>query len=155
MRNTRKLNNGHFIVVHYGVEVAREYRSVGNIVMEIPVLGSTYNAVWLPNGNMLVSCDNLRKVPIVFSIVIPWWRTGSSMVNWGKRRISSKWHRIKKCFGHFIIIKWWKRNPASRYLILQEMRPRVNYFINVMVRYSYITNNQYSCCLHYNVFNTV
>jgi len=56
MRNARKLDNGNYLVAHYGLKVVREYDSTGKLVREIPAAGGPHSVVRLPNGNTLISC---------------------------------------------------------------------------------------------------
>jgi hypothetical protein len=56
MRNARKLENGNYLVAHYGLKVVREYDSAGKLVREIPAAGGPHSVVRLPNGNTLISC---------------------------------------------------------------------------------------------------
>lgn len=58
MRNARKLDNGHYLVAHYGMDKVCEYDSDGEIVWELPVTGGPHSVVRLPNGNTLVSCSD-------------------------------------------------------------------------------------------------
>jgi hypothetical protein len=55
MRNARKLDNGNYLVAHYGLKVVREYDSTGRLVWEIPAAGGPHSVVRLPNGNTLIS----------------------------------------------------------------------------------------------------
>lgn len=59
MRNARRLNDGHYLVSHYGEQVVREYDSNGKIVRTIPAAGGPHSAIRLPNGNTLVACGDL------------------------------------------------------------------------------------------------
>jgi hypothetical protein len=56
MRNARRLDNGHYLVAHYGLDVVREYDDRGAMVREIPAPGGPHTAIRLPNGNTLVAC---------------------------------------------------------------------------------------------------
>ena len=56
MRNARKLDNGNYLVAHYGLKVVREYDSTGKLVREIPAAGGPHSVVRLPSGNTLISC---------------------------------------------------------------------------------------------------
>jgi hypothetical protein len=56
MRNARRLDNGHYLVAHYGLDVVREYDGRGAMVREIPAPGGPHTAIRLPNGNTLVAC---------------------------------------------------------------------------------------------------
>lgn len=68
MRNARRLDNGNYLVAHYGLEVVREYDSAGNVVREIPAAGGPHSAVRLANGNTLISCADRRGGPRVFEV---------------------------------------------------------------------------------------
>ncbi len=63
MRNARRLDNGHYLVAHYGLNVVREYDSVGKLVSEIQSPGGPHSAIRLPNGNTLVACGDGNNEP--------------------------------------------------------------------------------------------
>jgi len=65
MRNARKLDNGNYLVAHYGLDVVREYDENGKIVMELPVKGGPHSVIRLPNGNTLVACSDHNGEPKV------------------------------------------------------------------------------------------
>ena len=56
MRNARKMENGNYLVAHYGLGVVREYDAAGKMIREIRAAGGPHSAVRLPNGNTLISC---------------------------------------------------------------------------------------------------
>ncbi len=69
MRNARRLENGHYLVAHYGLEVVREYEEHGVMVREIPAPGGPHTAIRLPNGNTLIACaDRAGGRPHVFEV---------------------------------------------------------------------------------------
>lgn len=68
MRNARKLDNGHYLVAHYGAEVVREYGPKGQIIQEIPAPSGPHSAIRLPNGHTLIACGDLKKAPMVFEV---------------------------------------------------------------------------------------
>ena len=68
MRNARKLENGNYLVAHYGLDVVREYDSDGNIVREIKSTDGPHSVVRLPNGNTLIACADHEGSPKVFEI---------------------------------------------------------------------------------------
>ena len=68
MRNARKLENGHYLVAHYGEEVVIEYDHDGKILKRIPAPGGAHSAIRLPNGNTLISCADLNKDPKVIEV---------------------------------------------------------------------------------------
>lgn len=58
MRNARKLDNGNYLVAHYGLDKVCEYNSSGKIVWEVAITGGPHSVVRLPNGNTLVACSD-------------------------------------------------------------------------------------------------
>ena len=58
MRNARRLDNGHYLVAHYGEQAVREYDAQGRTVRDIPALGGPHSAVRLPTGNTLIACGD-------------------------------------------------------------------------------------------------
>jgi len=68
MRNARRLDNGHYLVAHYGLNVVREYDAAGKVIREIPAAGGPHSAVRLPNGNTLISCADGPGGARVFEI---------------------------------------------------------------------------------------
>ncbi len=68
MRNARKLDNGHYLVAHYGEEVVREYDAQGKAVNEIPAPGGPHSAIRLPDGHTLIACGDMKKAPMIFEV---------------------------------------------------------------------------------------
>jgi len=68
LRNARRLDNGHYLVAHYGLQVVREYDARGRLVREIPAAGGPHSAIRLPNGNTLISCADGKGGSRVFEI---------------------------------------------------------------------------------------
>lgn len=60
MRNARRLENGNYLVAHYGDQVVREYDPAGKVVRQIPAAGGPHSVVRLVNGNTLVSCGDMK-----------------------------------------------------------------------------------------------
>jgi len=54
MRNARRLDNGNYIVAHYGDQVVKEYDPQGRIIREIPAPGGPHSAIRLPNAIRLL-----------------------------------------------------------------------------------------------------
>jgi hypothetical protein len=63
MRNARKLNNGHYLVAHYGLDKVCEYDSIGKKIMEIPITGGPHSVIRLPEGNTLIACSDHNGDP--------------------------------------------------------------------------------------------
>ncbi len=68
IRNARRLDNGHFLVAHYGVQVVREYDADGKLVREIPAAGGPHSAARLANGNTIISCADRPGGARVFEV---------------------------------------------------------------------------------------
>lgn len=58
MRNARRLEDGHYLVAHFGGQVVTEYDADGKVVMEIPAAGGPHSVVRLKNGNTLIACGD-------------------------------------------------------------------------------------------------
>lgn len=69
MRNARKLEDGHYLVAHYGQQVVREYDADGKTVREIPAPGGPHSCIRLPDGHTLIACGDLKPAgPRVFEV---------------------------------------------------------------------------------------
>jgi hypothetical protein len=69
MRNARRLENGHYLVAHYGGQVVKEYDANGNTVRAIPAPGGPHSVVRLPDGNTLISTADMNgAVPAVIEV---------------------------------------------------------------------------------------
>jgi len=68
MRNARRLDNGHYLVTHYGEQVVREYDAEGKTVRDIPAAGGPHSAIRLPNGNTLIACGDGKGGSRVFEV---------------------------------------------------------------------------------------
>jgi outer membrane protein assembly factor BamB len=68
MRNARKLENGNYLVAHYGLDKVCEYDSMGNIVKEIAITGGPHSVIRLPNGNTLIACSDHNGEPRIVDV---------------------------------------------------------------------------------------
>jgi len=68
MRNARNLENGNYLVAHYGLDKVCEYDSVGQIVFEIPIKGGPHSVIRLPNGNTIIACSDHNGEPKVVEV---------------------------------------------------------------------------------------
>jgi hypothetical protein len=69
MRNARRLENGHYLVCHYGLQVVTEYDAEGHTVRSIPAPGGPHSVIRLPNGNTLISTADMNgAVPAVVEV---------------------------------------------------------------------------------------
>ena len=55
MRNARKLDNGHYLVAHYGDECVKEYDRAGKVVWQVKIPGGPHSVIRLPDGHTLVA----------------------------------------------------------------------------------------------------
>jgi hypothetical protein len=68
MRNARKLDNGNYLVAHYGEDVVREYDGNGKLTREIPAPGGPHSVVRLRNGNTLIACADHKGGPQIIEV---------------------------------------------------------------------------------------
>jgi hypothetical protein len=68
MRNARKLQNGNYLVAHYGLDKVCEYDSTGHLVREIPITGGPHSVIRLLNGNTLIACSDHNGEPRIVEI---------------------------------------------------------------------------------------
>ena len=68
MRNARVLDNGHFLVAHYGEQVVREYDAAGKPVWEVAAKGGPHSVIRLKNGNTVISCGDQPGGSRVFEV---------------------------------------------------------------------------------------
>lgn len=61
MRNARRLDNGHYLVAHYGGQVVKEYDAEGKVVKEFPAPGGPHSAIRLPDGHTLIAVGDMVK----------------------------------------------------------------------------------------------
>jgi hypothetical protein len=68
MRNARKLENGNYLVAHYGLDKVCEYNPFGKCIMEIRITGGPHSAIRLPDGNTLISCSDHNGDPRIVEV---------------------------------------------------------------------------------------
>jgi catechol 2,3-dioxygenase-like lactoylglutathione lyase family enzyme len=68
MRNARRLDNGHYLVAHYGEQVVKEYDADGVVVLSIPATGGPHSVIRLPDGHTLISCGDSPGGARVFEV---------------------------------------------------------------------------------------
>jgi hypothetical protein len=68
MRNARKLENGNYLVAHYGLDKVCEYDSIGKLVFELSITGGPHSVIRLPNGNTLIACSDHNGEPKVVEV---------------------------------------------------------------------------------------
>ena len=68
MRNARKLENGNYLVAHYGEQVVREYDSAGKEIRSIPAPGGPHSLARLSNGNTVIACGDMTGNAQIFEV---------------------------------------------------------------------------------------
>lgn len=68
MRNARKLDNGNYLVAHYGGEYVKEYDSKGEVVWQAQVPGGPHSVIRLPNGHTLVAVADKTQNPRIVEL---------------------------------------------------------------------------------------
>lgn len=68
MRNARRLDNGNYLVAHYGNQVVKEYNREGKEVWSVPVPGGPHSIIRLPNGNTLISVADMTQNPRIIEV---------------------------------------------------------------------------------------
>lgn len=68
MRNARCLDNGHYLVAHYGGETVKEYDAKGKVVWEVALPGGPHSAIRLPNGHTLVAVADKTQNPRIVEL---------------------------------------------------------------------------------------
>jgi len=115
MRNARKLQNGNYLVAHYGLDKVCEYDSTGNIVMEIPIKGGPHSVIRLPNGNTLIACSDHNGEPRVVEVD----KTGSIVWQLTKNElpgIELKFMTGMQCLpnGNLVLTNWLGHNNFGK-----------------------------------------
>lgn len=68
MRNARKLDNGHYLVAHYGDECVKEYDRAGKVVWQVKIPGGPHSVIRLPDGHTLVAVADKTQNPRIVEL---------------------------------------------------------------------------------------
>ena len=68
MRNARRLDNGHFLVAHYGPQCVTEYDTNGKEVWKLDVPGGPHSLTRLPNGHTLIAVADKDQNPRIIEV---------------------------------------------------------------------------------------
>lgn len=68
MRNARKLDNGHYLVAHYGDECVKEYDQAGKVVWQVKIPGGPHSVIRLPDGHTLVAVADKTQNPRIVEL---------------------------------------------------------------------------------------
>lgn len=72
MRNARKLDDGHWLVAHYGDQKLTEYDARGRVVRSLRLPGGPHSVQRLPDGHTLVSLADRDKNPRIVELDEDW-----------------------------------------------------------------------------------
>ena len=107
IRNARKLDNGHYLVAHYGEEIVREYDSEGKVVREIAAPGGPHSVERFANGNTLIACGDMRKAAMVFEVnpkgdIV--WKVAHDELHGISLKFMTGFHRLRN--GNTVMSNW-------------------------------------------------
>lgn len=68
MRNARRLDNGNYLVAHYGGEAVKEYSPEGKVVWSLAVPGGPHSVIRLPNGHTLIAVADKTRNPRIIEV---------------------------------------------------------------------------------------
>lgn len=68
MRNARRLDNGNYLVAHYGEKQVCEYNAKGKCVWQKDVPGGPHSVIRLPNGNTLIAVTDMTGNPGIWEV---------------------------------------------------------------------------------------
>ena len=115
MRNARKLQNGHYLVAHYGLDKVCEYDSSGKKILEIPIKGGPHSVIRLPNGHTLIACSDHNGDPRVVEV------DSSSIIIWQLSKnelpgIELKFMTGMQCLpnGNLVLTNWLGHNQFGK-----------------------------------------
>ena len=115
MRNARKLDNGNYLVAHYGLDKVGEYDSMGKLVREIPVKGGPHSIIRLTNGNTLIACSDHNGDPGIVEVdhsgKIVWQLTRNELPG-----IELKFMTGMQCLpnGNLVLTNWLGHNQFGK-----------------------------------------
>jgi hypothetical protein len=115
MRNARKLENGNYLVAHYGLDKVCEYDSTGKLVREILITGGPHSVIRLPQGNTLISCTDHNGDPQIVEVdksgAIVWQLTKNELPD-----IELKFMAGMQCLsnGNLLLTNWLGHNQFGK-----------------------------------------
>ncbi len=124
IRNARRLENGNYLVAHYGDEVVREYDSGGKTVMEISAPGGPHSVARLPNGNTLIACGDMKKAPRVFEVDtkgVSVWKVAHDELPGISLKFMTGFHRLPN--GNTVMSNWVGHGQFGKAPHLIEVTP--------------------------------
>lgn len=68
MRNARRLDNGNYLVAHYGEKRVCEYDTTGKCIWQKDVPGGPHSVIRIPNGNTLIAVTDMTGDPSIWEV---------------------------------------------------------------------------------------
>lgn len=68
MRNARRLDNGNYLVAHYGNQTVKEYDPDGKVIWSVDVPGGPHSVMRLPDGHTLVAVADITQHPRIVEL---------------------------------------------------------------------------------------
>lgn len=126
MRNARRLDNGHFLVAHYGDECVKEYDTNGRVVWKLDVPGGPHSLTRLPNGHTLIAVADKNQNPRLIEVT----QEGKTIWELSNADIPGKPLKFLGGFqyfsdGRFLITNWTGHvNPKDKVHMLMVDRQK-------------------------------
>ncbi len=124
MRNARCLENGHYLVAHYGFQAVREYDAQGKLFKTIWADGGPHSAARLPNGHTVVSCGDGKGGSRVFEADeegrMVWEVKGDELPGISLKFMAG-FHRLPN--GNTVMSNWLGHNQFGKAPHLIEVTP--------------------------------
>jgi rhamnogalacturonyl hydrolase YesR len=124
MRNARRLENGHYLVAHYGLDKVCEYDEFGKLVLEIPAAGGPHSVERLLNGHTLISCADHPGGPRLFETDASGktvWELRAADVSETQLKFIAGFQR--QLNGNLVLANWLGHGPSGAAPHLVEVTP--------------------------------
>ena len=130
MRNARRLDNGHFLVAHYGPQCVTEYDMNGKVVWNLDVPGGPHSLARLPNGHTLIAVADQDQNPRLIEVTAE----GKTVWELSNEDIPGKPLKFLGGFqyfsdGRFLITNWTGHvNPKEKvHMLLVDRQKKILY----------------------------
>lgn len=130
IRNARRLDNGHFLVAHYGDETVKEYDANGKVIWSLNVPGGPHSVTRLPNGHTMIAVADKNRNPRLIEVT----KAGNVVWELSNADLPGKPLKFLGGFQYFsdgrILLSNWTghENPADRvHLLLVDRQKNLLY----------------------------
>ena len=124
MRNARRLDNGHYLVAHYGDHRVTEYDGDGKKVWEVPAPSGPHSVCRLPDGHTLFATGDHAKDPRLTEVdkdgkVV--WEFSNADLKDAPLKFLAGFQRLPN--GHTLITNWLGHGQTGKAPQLYEVTP--------------------------------